>query len=456
MTWLLACTHQVSPPSGVPDTSARADSSDSVPDSQPADDSGPIDERELSELVLRASHNSYEGGDRGSLVEQLDAGVRFLELDVHDDDFEDEGYRIGHLWVGQGVDHDGNPASDALVDWLAVISQWSDEHPEHAPIVLGLDLKDDLTDNPHYDQGNLARLGDELLQAFGEDLLVELAGLDAMRGEVAVVYSGHEGTRLAALRDEGANPAIAVNAEGQVVEVHDDGLGSLWYWAGQLDGEGVSWKRHGALGSGWDPAVALTDGGEVLLISTDQGNLLDYRAGRFDGEDIVWSDAVAFDSGVLPSLSWLGGTEFREVHQSASTGSTWFWLLELQDSVVSLGDHDTTSDARYDETSAGELVVTSDEGDMVVNGERITYPTRAFVELQQGNDALIEAQASFAAVSSGDTEQVEAWKAEGRIVRVWGFDEDDAASSAVPQLPATDTPLAPWYEAWCVAAGAVE
>lgn len=462
MIALLACVGPTSTPhvalddsdAGLPHSSVDS-SADSSVDS-PSDSGDGPDLRALSELVLRATHNSYEGGERGSLTAQLDAGVRFVELDVHDDDYDDEGYRVGHLFAGNAVDHDGNPDGDGLGDWLAVIADWSAAHPQAAPIVVGVDIKDDLTDNVSHGAGNLAALGDTIEAAFGDRLLRELGGLDEMRGGVAVVYSGDEDTRLGYIRDEGANPAIAVNASGQVVEVHDSGRGALWYWTGQLDGTELTWQRHGSLGSGWDPAVALSDDGEVLLISTNTGNVLDHRSGEFDGEDITWSAATAFDTGVNPSLEWLGGDLYREVHESPTTGANWFWDIELRGGSVSLGDHSTTEDARYDETSAGGLQAATDGDVLVVNGERIRYPEVAFVELQRGDDALIEAEARFAAVGSGDSAQVETWLGQGLVVRVWGFDSDDAGEATIPQLPATDTPNASWYEAWCVEVGAVD
>ena len=34
-----------------------------------------------------------------------------------------------------------NPSSDVLVDWLRQISSWSNMHPTHSPITVGLDIK---------------------------------------------------------------------------------------------------------------------------------------------------------------------------------------------------------------------------------------------------------------------------------------------------------------------------
>src|SRR5206468_8124415 len=63
--------------------------------------------------------------------------------DLHDNGFVTYGdYRIGHDEPGDRVSHaSGNPATNLLTDWLTLIRDWSLEHPQHAPITLGLDVK---------------------------------------------------------------------------------------------------------------------------------------------------------------------------------------------------------------------------------------------------------------------------------------------------------------------------
>src|SRR5262249_47518601 len=126
----------------------------------------------FNDAYFRSTHNSYEGGTRHSIIAQLDAGVRFLELDLHDNAFSTyRDYRIGHDEPGDRVSHDnGNPATNLLTDWLALIRGWSLAHPQHAPITLGLDTKDDLTDNHNASRGNMAALNERLVAVFGEQL----------------------------------------------------------------------------------------------------------------------------------------------------------------------------------------------------------------------------------------------------------------------------------------------
>ena len=79
--------------------------------------------------VFSSTHNSYSGnvdGAKNSLVYQLDHGVRFLELDVHDNGYAtSHDYAVGHGSPGDLVDHSGNPASNNLRDWLTVVTTWS-------------------------------------------------------------------------------------------------------------------------------------------------------------------------------------------------------------------------------------------------------------------------------------------------------------------------------------------
>src|SRR5688572_26079895 len=106
----------------------------------------PGDELPVASAVFRATHNSYSGnldGARGSITDQLDHGVRLLELDIHDNGFLlSHDYGVGHDEPGDEVDHADNVVSNNLRGWLLMINAWSAAHPDHAPIMVMLDLKD--------------------------------------------------------------------------------------------------------------------------------------------------------------------------------------------------------------------------------------------------------------------------------------------------------------------------
>jgi hypothetical protein len=97
----------------------------------------PGDTLPFASAVFRATHNSYSGnvdGSKGSIVSQLDSGVRFLEFDIHDNGYAtNHDYSIGHSAPGDLVDHGGNPSSNLLRDWLRTVSDWSAAHPDAAP-----------------------------------------------------------------------------------------------------------------------------------------------------------------------------------------------------------------------------------------------------------------------------------------------------------------------------------
>ncbi|MGD8604622.1 MAG: hypothetical protein PVF49_08620, partial [Anaerolineales bacterium] len=259
----------------------------------------------FNQARFASTHNSYCGnidGERGSIIEQLDHGIRCIELDIHNDDFTLHGYRIGHDEPGHGVYHDeGNPEDNRLVTWLQPVSDWSSQNPGHAPITLYLDMKDDFGSS--YEEGNLAHLNDDLLHAFG-DRLFRSDALDSsgwptvadLRSNVIVVLTGSTDNRLNYLRDRGFSPAVAMNALGQVIEVHDSGDGDLWYWTGQLEGGQVRWHRHGRYGSGKQPAIALNNNGAIVEIHEVPGpraHTFRYMIGRLtDDLDIQWRSTV--------------------------------------------------------------------------------------------------------------------------------------------------------------------
>ena len=293
----------------------------------------------FTSAIFRATHNSYSGnvdGAKNSIAYQLDHGVRFLEFDLQDNDYAaNHDYSIGHLWAGDAVDHANNPASNLLRDWLNVVATWSFQHPSHAPLVVMLDLKDDLTDNPSFAAGNMTALNKELEDAFGSHLLAakdyqDGSSVDALRGRVLPLLSGDGGSRTEYKRDVGYRPAVAMNGNGQIVEVHDSGGGTLWYWTGKYGADGrITWLRHGRYDTGTTSAVALTDNGCLVEVHQSENNsTLWYHTGQLgaDGE-ITWSDSHQYDNGVLPTVAFTdaAGTSLREIHKSQSNDQNWQW-----------------------------------------------------------------------------------------------------------------------------------
>lgn len=153
--------------------------------------------RPLAAHVFLASHNSYSGGARRSLPDQLDAGVRFLELDVHPDQGR---WLLGHDDPGDEVAlGDGNPGTLALSDWIDVIATWSTAHPEAAPITVGIDVRHEIGREAGRRFDDLEtilerRLGSRLLRPSERDGKT-WPSLGALRGRVIVLLLGNRETR---------------------------------------------------------------------------------------------------------------------------------------------------------------------------------------------------------------------------------------------------------------------
>lgn len=429
----------------------------------------------FTQAVFAATHNSYSGGDRGSIAYQLDHGVRFVEFDVHDNGYAtNNDYGIGHGSPGDQVDHAGNPSSNLLRDWLNAVAAWSAAHPAAAPIVVMLDLKDNLTDNPSYAAGNLTALNRELETAFGSRLLRPTAyagqSVDALRGKVLALLSGNGESRTEYRRDVGYNPAVALNARGQIVEVHDSGGGALWYWTGTYQADGtITWLRHGKYDSGVTPAVALNDDGWLVEVHKSETlSTLWYHVGRLgaDGE-ISWSPSHQYDSGVLPTVAFTGAG-LREIHKSQSNDQNWEWrgTLNTAAGTVSWTGNAKTADARFDKTTSGHVrVSTGADGAAPAQtlrwttdraSGRIRYQQTAFDEFQDGDGALLQEGALFYGAPASNKSFIVAARNSGHLVRGWDFDSSGAATQPLANYPATNSPYAAWYQTLLTQAGAVQ
>ncbi|MFH1160421.1 MAG: phosphatidylinositol-specific phospholipase C domain-containing protein [bacterium] len=162
------------------------------------EDTGPPDPPGLDDTTLfinasfRASHNSYCGniddGHRASIHQQLDAGLRFVEFDIH---HSGTSFSVGHSGAGDAVDHShGNPASNNLPDWVSVVATWSRNNQGHIPVILALDMKAD------FSKEELVRLNKLLSDTLGDRLFMSRdfkpsRRLNELAGRVMVVLSGN-------------------------------------------------------------------------------------------------------------------------------------------------------------------------------------------------------------------------------------------------------------------------
>lgn len=452
----------------------QLDSSDSG-----ATDIDPWEGIAMQDVVFQSTHNSYSGEERGTILEQLDAGVRGLELDIHDNDFATVGdYQLGHTIHGAEVEQGGgNPDSILLRDWLMQIQDWSQEHPSHAPITLTLDIKDNLTDNESHEDGGFSALQELLLDVFSISLVPvtdTLPTLEELRGKVLVVLSGDEQSRKHYKRDKGEHPAVSINDSGLVMEVHASGTGSLWYWIGQKQEDGnIRWMRHGRYDSGDVPAIALNNEGFFVEVHKSQlQNTLWFHTGFIDEEyQPHFSLSTQFDTGTNPTIRFVDkdANVLREIHRSETTGLSWDWDMELDASLsLTLGEHTQCVDEPFEKSQDEGLVVLTDidgaaSSDTLLYAfasdsvQRIRYHQLAFVELQRFNsDEINDHECLFSAAGSGNVSSTQQWQQEGKMTRVWGAQASDLEFGTMINFPAVDHPFAPWYIQYCLSVGCVE
>ncbi len=486
-------------PGSEPDGSAGGDDAGvSLSDAAgPSPDADPASYVNYAEAHFAGTHNSFKGGtngDRGSLTEQLAAGVRNIELDIHAGDFSTHGYRVGHHSPGDDVAHGGgNPDTDALVDWLEVIADWSAENPRHAPITLVIDLKDPLNEKRRYEDGDLARLNDVVRDAFGDSLYAaeELGGrfpsVGELRGRVLVVMSGSESARLAYRRDPGHNIAVAVNDQGHVIEVHDSGNDDLWYWTGEIEDGYVRWHRHTKYDTGERPAVALNNQGHVVEVHQTGDDRLFYRVGELgDDFEIDWYHDSGIrlegDDGVNPTVRFVDrdGLAVREIHESETSGDHFFWdgEIDVSDGSVSWtrpGGNGETDEPLHDKTAdatAGYSVAVSTGSYQQYGSDTLRYhlgdgawrPIRyeqvLFVEAQHGGSSALQGDdvwffAAPASSSSG-REWAEQRRIGGGVVRLWSFNDPGHDTDPPVNFPATDYPREGYYGAHCAEVGCLD
>lgn len=114
--------------------------------------------------------------------------------------------------------------------------------------------------------------------------------------------------------DSGVTPAVALNDNELVVEVHDSGSGALWYWLGTVSGVTIDWVGHGAVSAsggstpvaGRNPALAFvgSQNSTVILVYENAGTL-NYATGTIANNTITWTTTGSWTgvSGNNPSVA---------------------------------------------------------------------------------------------------------------------------------------------------------
>lgn len=433
----------------------------------------------VNHASFRATHNSYSGdiqGQRGSIVDQLNSGVRCLELDISAAGFASVGdYQMGHDHPGDQVWHGGgNPPSVLFTDWIRQIAQWSGRHKGHAPIQLLLDTKDNFNEQPSAATGNHGALNTSLTHVFGNSLLLpkDMNGWPepaALAGRIMTVLSGTQETRSSYGIDRGAHPSVAVNSLGQVVEVHasETGNNSLWYWIGLLQADGtVAWKRHGHYGTGTRPAVAVNDAGFVVEVHKLQDHdHLWYQIGKITAQnDISWGASHDYDNGILPTIQFTGSNTLREIHQSEAHLANWSWNVTLDEAawMLSFSSNAKTQDPRWSSDRAGFISVqrtpdmTLVYSSHTVDRSPICYEQLAFIEYQISDPSWMSLGGRFAAApADGSDDFLMQMRLAGYMTRGWQFKQSSPKFQPPECYAATDNPCEQWYIDYCSQIGVI-
>ncbi|MCA9581245.1 MAG: hypothetical protein KC416_05585 [Myxococcales bacterium] len=197
----------------------------------------------LHAALFRATHNSYSGQSRGTIPEQLDAGVRFIELDVYR---EDGAFVLGHGAPGAEVAlGDGNPTTIDLAPWVDLLAEWRSDHTEDALLTLGVDVKTPLS------PAETDALAEVFEGSFGAALTpgAEVSGdtiAESLQGKVLVILSGDRSTRQALI--EGGDGTLVVEYQGGDPETLEGPFRAVT----AVDGETLAqWAEEGAVTRAW-------------------------------------------------------------------------------------------------------------------------------------------------------------------------------------------------------------
>ncbi len=153
----------------------------------------PLDELlTLDHVQVKGTHNSYHveplipfDASHEYTHEPLDVqlgeqGVRAFELDVHEGV---GGFEVYHIAV-----IDSQSTCDAFTECLDVIKGWSDANPEHLPVAVWIEIKDQTGGLP-IDADDLDLIDEDIRSVFPEE---QLLTPDDIQGEAASVRAALE------------------------------------------------------------------------------------------------------------------------------------------------------------------------------------------------------------------------------------------------------------------------
>jgi hypothetical protein len=239
------------------------------------------------------THNSYHVDTTGyppwaythrPLDEQLDLGVRQFELDVWDLDGE---VQVLHL---PGLD--AGVTCGTLADCAGVQAAWSDQHPDHFPLVTLVETK-----SPEARAAFLDAVDDVLRGVWGDrlftpaDLLGEAVDLPSALGDEGwPTLSEMRGTALYVLHDGGDHRHVYLQTDLAERAMFPDGFGDLT----------VPWAAVHSINDPDDPRIADVVAAGHLVRTRADSDLAEAEAGDTTRRDAALASGAHFLSTDFP------------------------------------------------------------------------------------------------------------------------------------------------------------
>lgn len=265
-----------SPPEPDPSTTAATapDPDSTGPDDSATTTGEPADLDDVLRLhhaQWKGTHNSYHlepqiplhpshEYSHAPLPEQLQAqGVRAFELDVHRD--LDDGLSVYHI-----VGIDASSTCGSLQVCFEQIRGWSDEHPEHLPVVIWLELKDDT--------GGLALDSPEQLQAIDDVVTAvfppeRLLTPDDVQGESPTLRERLQTEGWPTLGELRGQVLVTILDTDAPAEIYTNGYTTLagrpMFVRADADQLELPWAAIAKLGTGDTEAIAAALAGNLLI-----------------------------------------------------------------------------------------------------------------------------------------------------------------------------------------------
>jgi hypothetical protein len=314
-----------------------------------ADAGGDADqELRINDVQVLASHNSYhvqpepklldalhdflgDGADgfeytHRPLAEELDAGVRQVELDVFVDDPDGGRYASPKLVPALGVEPpdpamaepglkvfhvqevDFRSTCPQFVDCLTQLRDWSEDHPDHLPITIQIEPKDDPVSDPGlgfvtplpWTTDAYAALEDEVRSVFDDDAIITPADVkgdhdtlpEAVRADAWPTLAEARGKVMFALDDSGEERELYrqlhPNVEDRLIfvsaEPPDDDAGFVVVNDPVADGDHIR--------------ELVTDG--FIVRSRADADTVEARSGDTTVQEAAWASGAQFVSTDYP------------------------------------------------------------------------------------------------------------------------------------------------------------